>query len=63
MLDWPRFSPWFIHKTRSLDAMEHERAVTAAYLAELVGLNPELVRRYARQLREMLSGEETASGQ
>ena len=43
--------------------MEHERAVTAAYLAELVGLNPELVRRYARQLREMLSGEETASGQ
>jgi len=43
--------------------MDHERKVTATYLAELVGLNPELVRRYARQLREMLSSEENASGQ
>ena len=35
--------------------MNADRRITAKYLADLAELNPELVRRYARQLREMLA--------
>ena len=33
--------------------MNAERQITAKYLADIAGLNPEMVRKYARQLREM----------
>ncbi len=37
------------------------RRITAKYLADLSGLNPDLVGRYAKQLREMLADEERVS--
>ncbi|HEV2120621.1 MAG TPA: hypothetical protein VGS11_11045 [Candidatus Bathyarchaeia archaeon] len=43
----------------SLSESMSQRQVTAKYLADLMGLNPELVRKYARQLREMLACETT----
>ena len=36
--------------------MGHRQTVTAEYLAGLCGLNPKLVRRYAKELRKMLEG-------
>lgn len=36
--------------------MEHRRRISAEYLAGLCGLNPKLVRRYAKELRMMLEG-------
>ncbi len=32
-----------------------QRLISVKYLADLAGLNPGLVRRYAKQLREMLA--------
>jgi len=34
--------------------MNRERTITAKYLADLAGSNPELVRRYVKQLRMMI---------
>lgn len=34
-----------------------QRRVTKKFLADLAGLNPGLVRKYARQLEEMLASE------
>jgi hypothetical protein len=36
-----------------------QQNVTAKYLADLMGLNPEMVRSYARQLKKMLASETT----
>lgn len=37
--------------------MSHRRKISAEYLAGLCGLNPKLVRRYAKELRKMLESE------
>jgi len=34
--------------------MSAEQTITMAYLAEMAGVNAPLVRRYAKQLREMM---------
>ena len=49
------FPPFLIRQVNNDGTMNAERQVTAKYLAEMAGLNPELVRKYARDLRKMLA--------
>ncbi|MDG6971015.1 MAG: hypothetical protein JRN54_07925 [Nitrososphaerota archaeon] len=43
--------------------MNAGRPITAKYLADVAGLNPEMVRKYARQLREMAVASSSFEGE